>query len=141
MLSTRAVLVGLVLMTIIAIVTMSFKSREHFEPNEAGSDASDAMVFRVYMDIYGVPPPPHVTETYAAMVGESGLDEEALKSLIEADLDAAPGAELIEEGFEDEEGFEHALRGWDRLGTISTRFPEEVVPGESPTASDVISYV
>ena len=98
MFSTRSVLVGLVLLTIVALIAMSFKSQENFESDEsAGADAADAMVFQVYMDIYGVPPPERVTQLYAAMIRESGLDEGSLKVLIESDLDAAPGAVAIEE--------------------------------------------
>ena len=85
------VLVGLIVATLVAIVVMSMSGREGFEGD---SDEAEALVFRVYMEMYGVPPPLTVANMYAHTVAESGIDESTLRAMIAANPDAAPDGAL-----------------------------------------------
>ena len=81
------VLAGLIVATLVAIMVMSMSGREGFEGD---SDEAEALVFRVYMEMYGVPPPLTVANMYAHAVAESGIDESTLRAMIAANPDAAP---------------------------------------------------
>ena len=92
--STR-ILIGLVLLTLVAIlVCQASRSVEGFEE---GADAADALVFRVYMDVYGVPPDQETLDRYKDIVHTTGIGEDELRGMLQADEDSAPASGEAEE--------------------------------------------
>lgn len=87
------VLIALVAVTLVALYAVTGRPpRESFE-NSSGSDDDtvEGLVFKAYVDVFGVPPSPHHTSFYSNVVKNEKLDEEALRLRIRKD-----GKEVVE---------------------------------------------
>lgn len=136
---TSHILIGLVVMTLIALYMVSVQQREKFEegadlpadmkPEEAAR--VDGMVFKAYMSVFGVPPTPSHTQHYAQIAKEASLDEAGLVKRIREDMDDGMPDDVVDGGAEGEEADEDESEGEEDQDTLHEGMTTSQTPADS----------